>query len=161
VSFRRRSGSLLITVARQNDRSLHICLLLAFTAAFIFICSIFARTFLRIGASADILYLLPFFGVVVVWYAIVLLIGIWKVFGVEEISVLNGILLWRRKALWWSRNLEIPVSAITEVKAIAPWHSLSNRVEFTSRGQRHTIGRMLLREEVLEIAQELRRAAGL
>jgi hypothetical protein len=97
----------------------------------------------------------------VVWYSIGLRIAVWRAFGVEQITVEGGVLSWTRTALWWVRKVEIPTTDITEVKAITPWHALSNRVECTAHKRRWMIGDMLLKDETTALAEQLRHAVGL
>jgi hypothetical protein len=73
----------------------------------------------------------------------------------------GGTLRWTRTALCWMREFEIPTMEIKEVRALTPWHALSNRVEFTAHKRRYVIGDMLLRDETTELAEQLRHAVGL
>src|SRR5215467_7430381 len=68
-----------------------------------------------------------FFGFIVLGYLLALPTGLWRVFGIEEITVKRGVLCWTRKALGWRRAVEIPTCEITEVKSIISW--LNNHVE--------------------------------
>jgi|HubBroStandDraft_1064217.scaffolds.fasta_scaffold49829_2 hypothetical protein len=161
VSVSHKHGALVVSIARQNDRTTYILMLLAFTAGFMFFCYVFISPFFRLPFSRDMLYLLPFLAFIVLWYVIGLRIGVWRAFGVEEIVVGGGTLCWTRTALYWIRKLEIQTMNITEVRALTPWHALSNRVEFTAHKQRYVIGDMLLRDETTELAEHLRHAVGL
>jgi uncharacterized membrane protein len=161
VSIRHKHGALLIRIERHNDRATYIILLAAFSAGFVFFCSVLIPPFFRFGFSKEVLILLPFVGFLVLWYLLGLRLGVWRAFGVEEMSVSGGALHWSRTALFWKRDFETATADVTEVRAVTPWHSLSNRVEFTSLGQRHALGDMLLRDEANELAHELRRALGL
>lgn len=67
---------------------------------------------------------------------------------------------WTRTALLWKSRLEIPTKDITGVKAVTPWHGLSNRVEFTVLGKQRAIGDMLQRDETTEVAHVLKMAIG-
>jgi len=136
-------------------------MLLAFTAAFVFFLSTFARPFFRGATMKDFLYVSPFLAFIMVWYVVGLHVTIWRAFGVEYLFVKGGLLHWTRTALFWTRKLEIPATDVTDVKAITPWHALSNRVELTARGKRRSVGDMLLRDEATELAHELRRIIGL
>jgi hypothetical protein len=94
-------------------------------------------------------------------YVIAIAIGVWGAFGVEEISVIAGSLQWTRTALGWTRTKVIPLTEITEIKAITPWHGLDNTVEVTAARKQRRIGDKLLRDEAVELAQNLRQATGL
>jgi hypothetical protein len=160
VSITHKHGSLVVQIARHSDRALYIVFLLVFTAAFVFFCYIFVSPFFRRPFSSEGLYVLPFLAFILLWYLIGLRLAVWRAFGVEKIVVDGGILCWTRTALWWKRRLEISTKDITHVKAVTPWHALSNRVEFTALGRRRTIGDMLLRDESAEVAHALNGAIG-
>jgi hypothetical protein len=160
VSITHEHGSLVVHIARHNDRLLNIVILLAFTAAFLYFCYLFVSPLFRRPFSADWLYTLPFLAFVLLWYFVGLRLFGWRAFGVEEIVVHGDTLCWTRTALFWKRRLEIPTNEITHVRAVTPWHTLSNRVEFTALGRQRTIGDMLLRDETAEIAHALKKAVG-
>ena len=161
VSVSHKHGGLVVRIAHHNDRATYILLLLAFTAGFVFFSYVFVSPLFRRPLTSDALYVLPFLAFIVLWYTIGLRIGIWRAFGVEQITVEGGVLYWTRTALCWVRKVEVPTTDITEVKAITPWHALSNRVELTANKQRRVIGDMLLRDESTELAEQLRHAVGL
>jgi uncharacterized membrane protein len=161
VSIRHQHGALLIRIKRHNDRTTQIILVVGFTAGFAYFCSVLMPPFFRFGFSKEVLILLPFVGFLILWYLIGLRFSVWRAFGTEEISVNGGILHWTRTALCWKRDFETATADVTEVRAVTPWHSLSNRVEFTSRGRQHAVGDMLLRDEANELAHELRQALAL
>lgn len=104
--------------------------------------------------------MLPFLAFVLLWYCVGLRVAGWRAFGAEEIVVDRDTLYWSRAALFWKRRLEIPTKDITHVRAVTPWHRLSNRVEFTALGKQRSIGDMLLRDETAEVANALKRAIG-
>ena len=106
------------------------------------------------------MYMLAVLAFVFLWYFIGLGVAGWRAFGVEEIVVHGDTLCWTRTALFWERRFEIPTKEITHVRAVTPWHALSNRVEFTALGTQRTIGDMLLRDETTEIAHALKKAIG-
>src|SRR5262249_39585372 len=145
VSISHEHSAFVARIASHNQRTLYICLLLAFTGGFLFFCSILIPPMFRARLSTDLLYMLPFLGFFVLWYLIGLRIGLWRAFGIEEITVKGGVLCWTRTALWWRRTFEVPACDITKIEAITPWHSLSNRLEFVARGRVHAVGDMLLR----------------
>src|SRR5215472_18965575 len=147
VSVSKKHGALVAHIARHNDRAIALLMLAACTVVFLFFCYPLVPTLLRRPFSRDVLYALPFLAFVLVWYLIALRLSVWRAFGIEEIVVDGGVLYWTRTALWWKRKVEVPIMDITEVKAVTPWHALSNRVEFTARGTRRSIGDMLLRDE--------------
>lgn len=148
-------------IARHNDRTTAILGILAFTAGFMWFCYVLVRPLFRHPFSRDVLYILPFLGFIVVWYVIGLRLAVWRAFGVEQIVVEGGALCWTRTALCWIRRVEIPTTEITEVKAITPWHGLSNHVEFIAHNRRRIIGDMLLHDETTELAEKLKHAVGL
>jgi hypothetical protein len=86
---------------------------------------------------------------------------VWSAFGVEEIDVEAGTLRRTRRALKWSRECDVPISDITEIKAITPWHGLDSTVEVMTHRKRFTIGDKLLHDEAIELAHRLCQAAGL
>lgn len=161
VSISHRDRVLVIHIARHNDWKFNFVVLCCFTAGFIFFSSIFLKALLRVNSGVELLYILPFLAFPVVWYLLALRIGLWRSFGVEDVTIEDGKLHWERAAWLWRRKLDAPISSIADVKAKTPWHALSNRVEFTCYGQRHKVGDMLLQTEATEIAHELRRAVGL
>jgi hypothetical protein len=161
VSITHKHGSVVVRIERHNDRTLYILLLLAFTAGFVSFCSILVPPLIRNFSFRNFLIVLPFLAFILIWYLIGLRVGVWRAFGVEQVVIEGDILRWTRTALWWKRDVEIPTSEVTEVRAVTPWHALSNRVEFTAHGRRRKVGDMLLRDETAELAHELRHAVGL
>ena len=158
VSISHRGRALVIHIARHNNWKLNLFLLCCFTAAFLFFSSIFLRVLLRLSSAVEVLYILPFLTFIVIWYLVVLRLGLWRSFGVEDMMIEDGKLHWERTAWLWRRRLDTPTRGVTDVQTKTPWHALSNRVEFTCNGRRHTVGDMLLQNEATEIAHELRRA---
>jgi uncharacterized membrane protein len=161
VTVSHKHGGLVVRIERDNNRTTNIMGVLGSTAFFILICSVFVTPIFRHPSLDNALYILPIFAFSLAWYALALRITLWRAFGVEQIVIEDGALSWTRTALFWVRKAEIPTSDITEVKAIKPWHSLSNHVEFVARNKRHSIGDMLLQDETTELAEQLRRAVGL
>jgi hypothetical protein len=161
VSVSHKHGGLVVRIERHNDRTTYILILLAFTVGFVFFCGLFVSPFFRHPFSRDLLYILPFFAFILAWYVIGVRIGIWRAFGVEQIVIEGGSLSWTRTALYWVRNVELSTTDITEIKAITPWHALSNHVEFIVRKRRYRIGDMLLQDETTELAAQLRHVIGL
>ena len=155
VLINHKHGALTVRIERHNDRALYIAMLTAFTAAFAFCMYIFVRPFFHGAGVKDLVLFSPFIAFILVWYLVGLRIAVWRAFGVEEITIEGGRLRWTRTALFWSRKLDIPATDVTEIKAVTPWHALSNRVEFTARGRHRSIGDMLLRDEANELAREL------
>jgi hypothetical protein len=149
-----------VRIDSHNDRLLYIGMLLVFTAAFLYFCYLFVSPFFRRPLPANWFYVLPFLAFVFLWYFVGLRVAGWRVFGVEEIVVNGNTLRWTRAALFWKRRLEIPTKVITQVRAVTPWYTLSNRVEFTALGRQRTIGDMLLRDEATEIEHTLKKAIG-
>jgi hypothetical protein len=149
--------SLVVQIERHNDRTFYIVLLAAFTAAFIYLSYILVSPLFRTASSRDAIYLLPFIAFILAWYVTGIRLAVWRAFGVEYIAVENGVLHWKRTALFWTRELDIPTKDIAGVDAVVPWHSLSNHVEFTANEKRQKIGDMLLSDESCELAEVLRR----
>jgi hypothetical protein len=104
---------------------------------------------------------LPILALGIAAYIIALAIAAWSGFGVEEIDVDADMIRWKRTALKWSRMRTIPISDVTEIKAITPWHGFDNTVEVTTHRERLTFGDKLLRDEATELAHRLRGAVGL
>lgn len=113
------------------------------------------------GHPRDLLYISPLLALGFVAYVIALAVCVWGAFGVEEIAVDRNRLHWTRRALLWSRTRVIPVSEITAVQAVVPWHGFANSVEMIALGKRRIIGDKLLSDEATQLASNLRRAVGL
>ena len=162
VHISHKHGAFIVQIARHNDRSTYIMMLLMFTAVFVFFIYIFIHPFFnRTATLNDLFYISPFIAFVLWWYVVGVRIAVWRAFGIEQITVDGGLFMWTRTALFWKRKLEIPPAEVTSVKAITPWHALSNRVEFTAADRRRCIGDMLLRDEAMDIAHELSHAIGI
>ena len=159
VHINHKHGALVVTIERNNDRSTYVVMLIAFTIAFLFFCFWFIPPIFR--DPSGVVYVLPILAFIALWYLVGLRLTIWRLFGIEQVLVEGGVLLWTRTALWWVRTFETPTADVSEVRTITPWHSLSNCVEFTARGNRQRIGDMLLRDETLELADHLAEAVGL
>lgn len=144
-------------IERQNSRGLYFWIICLSTVVFATFCDTLWGSALRHNPYIT----LSTFALGLTCYILATAIGVWGAFGVEEISVIAGSLRWTRTALTWTRTRDIPLADITEIKAITPWHGLANTVEvITSREQRR-IGDKLLHDEAVELAQNLRHAAGL
>ena len=156
----RRAG-LVVLIARHNYRTSYIIMLSGLTAIFMFFGSLFVPPLFRHPVTHDVAYLLPVIAFVASSYVVQLRFGVWRAFGVEEIEIKAGVLIWTRTALWWVRKIELPTADIADVKAIRPWHSLNNHVELIARNRRYNIGDMLLQDETTELAHQLRHAVGL
>jgi hypothetical protein len=50
-------------------------------------------------------------------------------FGTEEVNVDHDTLVWIRKALWWTRRVEVRRNSITGILARTPWHGRKNHVD--------------------------------
>ena len=133
----------------------------AFTAGFLFFVWIFISPFFRNPLSSQELVLLAPIGFIFLWYYIAVRVGMWRGFGVEQIIIGNRMFSSTRTALFWKRNLELPLAEIVAVETVTPWHDLSNHVEFMARGRRYKIGDMLRRDETYELADVLRRVTQL
>ncbi|HLJ91261.1 MAG TPA: hypothetical protein VKZ53_30970 [Candidatus Angelobacter sp.] len=156
VRIRRRGSTLRVRIERKNRRSSYFHLICVSTGVFAFICSVFYRTAQR--NPDDILYILPFFVLVLIGYGLALAIAVWGAFGIAEITVERGLFRWRRTALKWTRTRDIRTTDITDIRAITSWYRMGNRVEITAAGTPHTIGDELLRDEALQLAHDLRLA---
>jgi hypothetical protein len=161
VFFEHEHGLFAVRIERHNDRLMYVFQLVVFTAAFAFFMSIFTRPLLNDFQVSTILLISPFVLFFLVWYTLALRVGLWRAFGIERIVVHGGTFQWNRTALFWQRNVEIPTTAISEIKAVTPWHGLSNHVEFTVHNKQQAIGDMLLRDEATELASKLREVVGL
>jgi hypothetical protein len=102
------------------------------------------------------IYLLP---------VVLLLLGLWwwlvrysirDGFGVDKITVQNGDLHWKSKALWLKQEVNIPVNAISAVRAVTPCHGLQNRVELTVKKGTYKMGEGILRGEAEQLAHVLK-----
>jgi hypothetical protein len=146
-------------IQQQNARSFYLWIVCLGTVFLLLFCDmVFGATRRH---PQHLAYILPVLVIALAGYVIVLLIAVWGAFGVEELVVDAGALRWTRTALIWKRTVIIPVGDITEVRAITPWHGLKNHVQLTAKGKERTIGQKLLRDEAMDLAQQLRRAANL
>jgi hypothetical protein len=153
VHITQTAGRLSVRIERQNARGVYIWLTCLFSVGFGLFCSTIWDATLQ--NPNDALYVLPVFALGLACYALVLAIAVWGIFGVEEILVEGNALIWTRRALTWSRVRSIPVDDITRIKAITPWYGMDNAVEVTAVSQSYSIGNKLLRDEALELAQNL------
>lgn len=160
LSIRWNQGVLSATISPNNDRATYVIMIVFFTCIFAWFLTVFTRPFFKTPFSSDNFFLLPFLAFVLFWYILGVRITLWRLFGVEALIVERGVMRWTRKALFWVRELEVQTKEITDVRAVTPWHSLSNRVEFTALGKRRNIGDMLLRDEAIELSEMLRKALG-
>jgi hypothetical protein len=160
VSIGQKHHAFSVIIARNNNWTSYIVMLVGFTGCFVWFSSLLVPALFRRPFSADHLYLLFPLAFILLWYTLGLRIALWRSFGVEEVVVENGVLRWTRTVLFWVRKFEITTKDISAVNAVTPWHALSNCVEFTADGRCRTIGDMLLRDEAIEVAERLRQAAG-
>jgi hypothetical protein len=113
----------------------------------------------------DMLYFtLPVFVFGFVAYMVVLAIGLWGAFGIEEVSIHEDNLRCTRTVLRWSRTRDIPFANIKEIRAITPRFArlgLESTVEIRTGWTARKIGANLLRDEAVELAKHLRHAVGL
>jgi hypothetical protein len=156
VFFDREQSTLIVRIEPHSDRLLYVPMLIVFTGFFIFICMICVRALVREFSAETALALSPVMAFISVWYIMGLRLTVWRAFGTEQIVIDGGVFHWDRTALCWKRNLELPTAEITDVKAIMPWHGLSNCVEFRTRSKKWLVGDMLLRDEAVELAKRLR-----
>lgn len=160
VHIKRGGNRLTIRIERQNSRVLYVWLMCFGTVVFGLFCDMMWDALLRNRHDA-IYTVLPVFALGVACYAIALAMGIWGAFGVEEVLIESGSLRWKRAALKWTHTSDIPVTDITKIRAITPWHRLDNTVEISTARKRRCLGDKLLRDEALELAKTLRHAVGL
>lgn len=156
--LREQQGAVVMQIARHNDWLMYVFMWAAFTAAFLIFEYVLITPFFRKPLSSQDLVLLAPIGFVLLWYFLAIRLGMWRGFGVERIVIENGMFSWTRTALFWKRKLELPIAEIAAVETVTPWHDLSNRVEFVTRGKLYRIGDMLRRDETYVLADELRRA---
>jgi hypothetical protein len=155
VSISHAHGTVHARIAPQNKKSgpwsvLLFMVVFGFAAGFTFLPGCFHRP-TSPSLACVLIFLVPLVSV-----GLILFFGsIWALFGVEEVIVQDGTLRWTKTALFWKRRFETITADISSVKAITPWHSLSNRVEFTAQGRRYRIGAKLLRDEAIELAAAL------
>ena len=158
---REQHGAVVVQIARHNEWLMYVFMWAAFTAGFLFFVWIFISPFFRNPLSSQELVLLAPIGFIFLWYYIAVRVGMWRGFGVEQIIIGNRMFSSTRTALFWKRNLELPLAEIVAVETVTPWHDLSNHVEFMARGRRYKIGDMLRRDETYELADVLRRVTQL
>ena len=154
-------GELRVRIDRRPDRVSSIGLLFVFTGILVSVSSTIIGAIFRNWSTAAAWYALAFLMVLLLWYLLAMQDAFWTAFGIEEISVHAGTLTWVCTALWWKRTKQFLLPDITDVEAVLPWHSLTNRVELVAAGQRHTTGERLLKDETVELALTLKHAAGL
>jgi hypothetical protein len=159
VSIRHLHGSSSVRIERQNSRGLYFWMMCLMSLGFFLFCDMLFDTSRR--HPDDILYISPLLVLGLAGYVIGLAIAVWGSFGVEEIVVEAGTLRWARIALKWRRTRDIPISEVTEIRVITPWHGLDNTVEVIARHRRQRIGDRLLQDEAIELTNHLRHAIGL
>ena len=160
VHINRKSVHLSVRIERQNSRGLYFWIVCLSTVTFGFFCNMLWGASVRNPHDA-LFVVLPMFALGLACYVLALAIGVWGAFGIEEISIEAGSLRWTRTALKWTRASDIQIAEITGIKAVTPWHGLDNTVEVTAARKQRRIGDRLLRDEALELAQQLRHAVGL
>jgi len=156
--MREKRGILFAQISRHNDWLMYIFMLAGSTAGFLWFAYIFVSPFFRKPLSSQDLVLLPCIAFTLLWYLLAVRIGMWRAFGIEQITIENGVFIWKRTALFWKRKLELPSGEIAAVETITPWHDLSNHVGIAARGKRYKVGDMLRRDETYELADLLMRA---
>ena len=156
VHIGQRNHGLSVRIDRQNSRGMYFWIACLSTIGFAFFADTVVRTALR--DRDDWLYISPVLLLGLTFYALALAIAAWGAFGVEELTVEDGALLWTRRVLRWSRTRKIAASKITSIEAVLPWHGLDNTVELITDGKQRTIGHKLLQEEASELANRLRQA---
>lgn len=159
VTISHAHGALRVHIAVHNQAVTNRLLLLIFSAAFIGCLGFFVVDPLLIhGFSRDSLLVLPFLAFLIIWFILAVRSFGWRAFGTEEILVDRNVLEWRRTAIWRVRTFTASATDISDVRAVTPWHGLSNHVEFTIHGRARCIGDMLLRDEAIELASALKHA---
>ena len=134
-------------------------LLMLFTAIFISGVAPLLKAFWNSGSFNARVVTSGFAAFLVLWYMALISIMAWSAFGgTEEITVEHKQLNWTRKLLWWEEKLVAPAEEVSAVRASGNWFQRDERVEFTYKGRRYKIGKMLLHSEALELADALRKA---
>ena len=160
LSVQHQHDNLVIHIARHNDSAKYTFGLVIITATFVFFCNIFFAPLFHGKSLRDLVYALPFLLFIFIWYFIGLRITVWRAFGVEEVIVKGEVLNWKRTAWKWIRSRTIPLIDVREIRAVTPWHALSNRVEVLTDADKLVIGDMLLRDEATELAHHLKHFIG-
>lgn len=160
VHIKHAVNRLIVRIERHNSRVLYFWIMCLTTMVFGLFCDMMWGALLRYRQEA-IYTVLPVFVLGAACYAIALAMGIWGAFGVEEVLIESGLLQWKRTALKWTQTNNIPVTDITRIRAITPWHRLDNTVEISTVRKHRCLGDKLLRDEALELAKHLRHAVGL
>ena len=159
VSFHHSGGVPSVHIERQSNRDLYIWGFCLSTLMFVLVFNALLDA-ARLHAD-QALYISAVFALVMLCYLIAIAICIWGAFGIEEIRVESGELLWTRVALRWRRTQYFSKHEISDIRAITPWHGLDNTVEITAGGKQERIGKKLLRDEAIDLAQFLRKEVGL
>jgi len=159
VSVRQQQlGAAIAHIARHNQWPMYIIIWGWLTGGLLVFLYFPIAAFFRNPLSTQEIVLIPFTALILFCFVLAARIGMWRVFGVEDIVVENGRFSWTRTALFWRRKLELPATEITAMRPSTPWHDLSNRVEFIAHGRLYRIGDMLRRDEAYELADALTRA---
>lgn len=160
VQINRKSSRLNVRIERQNLRGVYFWIICLTSPGFGLFCSVLWDAPGR-HAQGGLSLVLVLFALGLVCYVLAIAISLWGAFGVEDISVEAGSLLWTRTATGWNRTREIRIADVTGMSAITPWYGLDNSVELTIARKHQRMGDRLLRDEAIELAQQLRRAVGL
>lgn len=116
----------------------------------------------EIRTESSILHSASILGLILIFYAVILRVTLGPLTRLEEIVVERGVLSWSRRLLGWTRTTQIPIAEITEIKAVTPWLNREGGwVECAVRKRRRIIAQGLLPSEAVELAKQLRHAAGL
>lgn len=158
VTVSHDDGALKVRIKRHHDRILYIIFSLALTVIFVSICDVFLTPFFSQPWQSSLLWAIPVLMFWCLWYYIGLRITLWRAFGVEEIAIDGKAMRWTRTALWWKRRVDIPVGDVTQIKAVTPWHTLRNRIEFSAQGKKHSLGEWLFEDEIMKLLQALQKA---
>ncbi len=161
VSIEHSRGELTVRIGPSNRQMFYVFALVWITFGTGFFTLSFRGPLMHSGFSMNglpaLLVVISLIGI----YFVVMRALIWRAFGVDEIFVQDGRLQWTSRALWLKQELELPVGEISDVKAVTPWDSLRNHVEFTSGTRRYIVGDALLHDETTELALALKHALGL
>jgi hypothetical protein len=160
VSMTHEHGSLRIRIAASNRWDADTIRGLAFVAVFFCFVAKFIAPLRHMHWSITTLYVWLFFAPFLATYLYVLWTLLWRVFGIEEILVKDGVMRWTCKVLWFKDELDFSVNDISDVKAITPWHG-RNRVEFTAQGRRYHFFKTFLHDEATALAHALQHAVGM
>ena len=140
-------------MAQQGGRVYTVWMIIFFAAISAIVCRVLTRvswTHNILSVSLLVTYSLAFL--------LFLLRSMWTAFGVEEVSVTNGILKQARRLLFWNQTSEYKTADISDIEVRIPAIGARGLVRFTYKGEIITVGEGLSPGEAKEIAKELSKA---